>query len=140
MDWVTFIAYHRALAMFYHTAHLQAKGDGFYTDHLLFERLYSAINDLIDPISEHAIGETNDPSLVGFEKVFKAMMEIAAGFSHQGDAKIIATLGLAHEKQIQGFIKANLKGLSIGADNFVRGVSEKHSELTYLLQQRVKNS
>ena len=57
----------RALRMSHHTAHWQVKGTPFYGDHLLFERLYTAIDDEIDGLGEKMVSKYGADSVEAVE-------------------------------------------------------------------------
>ena len=61
--WKELLGKLRLLALYYQTAHWQSKNPIFYADHLLFERLYDAVNGEIDGVAERAIGVTDQSAV-----------------------------------------------------------------------------
>src|SRR4051812_18132683 len=61
--WTELLGKLRLLAMYYQTAHWQSKNPIFYSDHLLFDRLYNAVNAEIDGVAERAVGTTDNSAV-----------------------------------------------------------------------------
>lgn len=50
-----YIAFLRAMYLFYENAHWQSSGSGSYSNHLMFQRLYENVLERIDPAGEKSI-------------------------------------------------------------------------------------
>ena len=46
----------RAQALSYQTSHWQVRGDDYYGNHLMFERLYGSVGEEIDTLAEKIVG------------------------------------------------------------------------------------
>jgi DNA-binding ferritin-like protein len=138
------LVYARFLACVHQTHHWQAKGDPFYGDHLLFERLYGVASADIDVIAEKAVGlgcTENVNLLVQSEQV--AQLSKSYGVSMtiptQSDLarrSLVAEQGFARCVE---FVTAALRDkglLTRGLDNMLAGIQDAHENSIYLLKQR----
>ena len=66
-DWAQLLSHHRFLYLAYQNLHWLSRGDSFYGDHLLFQRLYEKLGDESDQIAERAIGLGMSPEVVGLQ-------------------------------------------------------------------------
>jgi DNA-binding ferritin-like protein len=125
-----------AMRQQYHSAHWQAAGPSFKADHDLFAQLYATVSGEIDPLAEkitciYGAELVNPVSLSGQQATTSA--QFAAG----GDAFASA---MSAEDQLQGLIKQAVStpgSVSIGLDNYLRGVADAHETHKYLLKQRM---
>jgi DNA-binding ferritin-like protein len=135
----------RFLSQVHQTHHWIAKGDSFYGDHLLFERLYSATSTEIDLIAEKSIG------LGGADNVNLALQlnQIARMAQNYGMASTIPQPSeLARRSMIVevGFLRCvahcveqlrEQGQMTRGLDNMLAGIEDVHEGHVYLLKQRV---
>lgn len=134
------LALHRAAADIHQTNHWQASGPLFYQDHLLFERLYSTVNGVIDGLAEKAVG-LGSPALVSAptqSQQIDALIEYFCStrsepmlLSQHVEDTCCALLHVSIE---------NLKNtgmLTDGVDNLLQGLCDIHENLRYLLKQRL---
>jgi len=126
----------RALFFIHWTAHWQASGPQEYGDHQLFSRLYTAIDAEIDGLAEKMVaGYGNDA--VDLNRGVLLMAKAIVGAPGKGVER-----SLAAEKAFQEWLKAAYEALekaddlSLGMDNFLQGVADKHETHVYLLKQR----
>jgi hypothetical protein len=105
----------KALAVVHQSHHWQTRGVTYYGDHLLFERIYGNVDGEVDGIAEKAVGF--GPHL---------LVQPIVVSTHQ----LMVLLHLAYA----GLEKSGL--LSLGVDNRLQGIADKHEENIYLLQQR----
>ena len=135
----------RYLQHVHQTHHWLAKGDPFYGDHLLFQRLYDAVTEDIDAVAEKSVGlgsERNvDLSLQ--VKQLEKMVSGAYGMTQtipqptelikrslQAEKNFIKTVCLlASSLKEQGV-------LTRGLDNMLAGIEDVHESHVYLLKQR----
>jgi DNA-binding ferritin-like protein len=137
----------RLLSLYTQHAHWATKGTGYYGDHLLFARLYEAINREMDGLAEKAIGVTNNDLVVCpvsiTQKVSKKISGVGCIDRETTGRKLIETT-LQLEKGFLSFldkIYAELKengGMTMGLDDFIMAMHNTHEGHVYLLQQRLK--
>lgn len=139
----------RATQCIHQTHHWQARGDSFYGDHLLFQRLYEALNDEIDGIAEKAIGlgcvenvqlalQSSQTTRMIDDRAIAA--RAVPGIPTQVDLakkSLVAELTLLRFCALasQGLDDAGL--LTRGLDNMLQGIEDTHEGHVYLLKQRV---
>lgn len=128
----------RLLAMYYQTAHWQVKGSLFYQDHLLFERLYNAVNEEIDGVAERAVGFTGDRSTVNLNESLKLMAEASIKLPFECSENIhYVTAALALEKDLLDYLEKNQDYGSAGVKDLLAGLANAHESNVYLLKQRL---
>lgn len=128
------LSFLRALNLHYHNAHWETSGNDYYGNHLLFQRLYEEIEDVIDDWAEQMIG-TYGTCSVSLLNQFQDMQ-----FPIYGNAKEECY----HKKSlyIVNFIQDKLERLyndfsnkSLGWDDIITGTSKALDKHKYLLQQ-----
>ena len=131
----------RAVHWSHWTTHWRVKGDPFYGDHLLFQRLYEAAVEEVDCLAEKIVGEFG-PEAVGD----LALMADSARFleAHPGDDLVARALEIEEHLQ-QALRKAydSLKAsgtLSLGMDDFLMATASAHETNLYLLRQKVRTA
>ena len=139
-----FLAATEALQMIAHSHHWQTKGENFYGDHLLYQRLYEAILPEIDLIGEKLIGVSQDVSLTNYFKRVKAMEMFLKAVTHSDQPYIV----VSHDAELTyvrmgGELMDQLEQdglLTRGLEQMLGNVLDKHEEHIYLLDQRVKSN
>ena len=142
----TLLATLRAIRWHAWNTHWKAKGPTAYSDHLLFQRIYSGdgggpkIDDQIDGLGERIIALFGNDSVDGIE-VSKKATRIHQGVTGLG--VVAGALELEQEalKAAATVAEKVSKGpaeLRISLDNFVRELADARSTVVYLLQQRLK--
>lgn len=130
----------RAAQASHHHGHWVTKGSTFYGDHLLFEKLYTAIEEEIDSLAEKAVQQFGDKT-VELVPQFEDITACLQKWTEEGD---LFKRALLVEKTLQVAIedyRQELKDsgyLSIGLDNFLAQLADSHETALYLLGQRVK--
>lgn len=136
----------RAASHVHQTHHWQTRGGHFYGDHLLFMRLYEDSQPFIDQVAERAVGS-------GHFQLVDARRQITttAGLVNLWTRNSVESSEamMAHSLMVEQCVvhcvskaRASLEAraeLSDGTDNLLQGVSDKHEEFVYLLQQRTSN-
>jgi DNA-binding ferritin-like protein len=133
------LAHLKALAWVHWTCHWQVQGDPFYGDHQLFERLYDALPESIDDLAEKIV------FLYGREAVDPILLEEMSlqVLKNNLTSKSLYLKALAMEQSLQTLLKStytNLKEnnlLSLGMDDFIMSLANKHETHLYLLKQRL---
>ena len=137
------VAVLRAAAIVHQTHHWQTRGGNFYGDHLLFERIYNDSVGFVDQVAERAVGSGSaglvDP---------RTQTALVAGLVQTWIGKDMPTsfdMVTRSLKVVQCVVACiqlasstlESKGqLSDGTENLLQGISDKHEEFVYLLQQR----
>jgi DNA-binding ferritin-like protein len=137
-----FLAATEALQMLEHSHHWQTKGESFYGDHLLFQRLYEAVLVDIDLIGEKLIGVSGDASLTNYFKRVKAIeMFLKAVTPHNQPYVVVSHDAELMYVRMGGELMDQLEQaglLTRGLEQMLGNVLDKHEEHIYLLDQRVK--
>lgn len=129
----------QAVYMQHQKSHLVAKGKSSYSDHLLFERLYSPLLGELDSIAERAIGlDSHDISLD--HTLAKMRIFVSMWSSEEND---IRASYIAEEKVLWlvGRIRQLLEKedqLTLGLEDLLGGIANQHEEHCYLLKQRLE--
>ena len=144
---VNYVGSLRALQLWFHYAHILAKGTGFAGDHVdLYGRIYNEITEEIDTAIEKAVGITNDevmgcPRVITY-KAMEALMDYPVPTN--ATALKIALSALALVKSYLAFVDKMFGDLeeagelSLGLNDFLAQSANTFEGYAYLLQQRVK--
>lgn len=139
------VAFMRAVSIVHQTHHWQTRGASYYGDHLLFERLYNDSLEMIDGLAERAVG------IHGFEVVDACTMidnmqrfvryicnpraETPTGYadtSLRAELNLLTLLQMAHESIDYRRL------LTMGLENLLEDIADKHEAFVYLLTQRTQ--
>lgn len=136
----------RFLTMVHQTHHWITKGDAFFGDHLLFERLYNETVAEVDALAEKSIGLGGTDN-VNIVLQTSQVMRLVSGYGssttlpHPSDlarrslaaeCNFLKTAAIACER-----MKEN-SSLSRGLDNLLASIQDTHEGHIYLLKQRTK--
>jgi len=134
----------RFLAMLHQTHHWISRGDSYYGDHLLFERLYNDVVSEIDDVAERSIGvggEQNVNLALQCKQILKLVLTSGAAQTIP-NANDLAKSSLEAEQKFMCVIDAMLQSLkdegcsTNGIDNLLQGIADKHEQICYLLKRR----
>lgn len=131
----------RAMHWAHWTAHWKMKGVPFYGDHLLFQRIYEALEGEVDSLAEKIVGTYGDSAISDLPIISDAHRFIAEHTEKYGDNLYARALGM--EEHLQTAIKATydvLKArgeLTLGMDDFLMALANTHETHLYLLRQRM---
>lgn len=135
------VAVHVALEveqMLFHVYHWKSKGQDYYGDHLLYQRLYQDRAIEIDRIGE-VILAIGAPSSVDPITTITGMHDLAARVESAGGSDAQKGVSLV-EEALRRITDANgLLGqdnYSLSVNNVLAGFADKHLEALYLLKQR----
>lgn len=123
----------QALYQFYKSAHWLSKGERFYQDHLLFERLYESFDDEMDTLVElllatDAEDEDFTPALILTEAV-KFIPEF-------GDTKQNIIIAAKLEEELLTLIQGlDSKTVPAGLYNHLASIAQSHTSKGYLLHR-----
>ena len=129
----------RVLQIGVQEGHWTVKGQSYYGDHLLLQRIYTSVNDEIDGIGERIVAYAG-PSYVDSDVITEKANTILRELRKRKDP-IQQTL--AAEEMLQVALRKTydaLKasgGLSLGLDDFLMGIASAHDTNRYLLKQRL---
>lgn len=133
-----YVATLRAIYLVEQQAHWTCRGDIFYSDHLLLERLYKDLVDEADQAAEKMIGLFGKDG-VDYKEQCALISKIVEKYADLSEKPI--ELALAIEKDFVKlsdtlFNEFEKEGkLSLGLDDMIMAISSKHEEHLYLLQQ-----
>jgi DNA-binding ferritin-like protein len=136
-----FLAVTEGLQVIHHSHHWQTKGENFYGDHLLYQRLYETVLAEIDLVGEKLIGVSQDVSLTNYFKRVKAMEMFLKAVTHSDQPYVV----VSHDAELTyvrmgGELMDQLEQaglLTRGLEQMLGNILDKHEEHIYLLEQRV---
>lgn len=142
----------KALAQMHQVHHWQVTGKSSYSDHLLFERLYTTTQKQIDGVAERAVG-LGSPSLVSlrsslrnvtrFVDAVEMSVDVPAEDIVDESLRMIKASYLAEKffiSALEGIMK-ELKAknlMSFGMEQLLGTILDDHEGLCYLLKQRMR--
>ena len=136
-----YIAFLRAMYLFYQNAHWQSNGPGSYSNHLMFERLYENVSEQIDAIAEKSIGLFGN-EVVDLSKQSDMISKILSKYSKMSNDFVIS--GIEFEKSFQDVatkIMTEMKEqgrLTLGLENMILGqIDASENPRSYLLKQNI---
>ena len=141
------LAFIQAEACVHQSHHWRTRGESYYGDHLLFERIYNGVYGNIDKIAERMIGSGHHilahPILLAKNcSLVVQSFYRDAGANPSSDTYPALSLRtclrtiLALKIVYAGLEK---KGqLSYGTDNLLQGIADEHEGYVYLLKQRTQ--
>lgn len=130
----------RAVHFIHWTGHWQVKGNPYYGDHLLLQRLYEGLDNEIDTLAEKLV------AMFGVEIVNPAVQSVMMN-------QIIQSLSIVQnpimrslnaEKKLMRLLEHTFKSLekqnnlSLGMNDFIAATANAHETYIYLLQQRTR--
>ena len=142
------LVYLKFLSAVHQNHHWTCMGDPFYGDHLLFSRLYEAVDAEVDPVAEKAIG-LGCTSNVNPQLMYMQVLRLLSGAGAAStipQSSDLAKKSLIAEMNFLKVIdscKASLQEhglLTNGIDNMLQGIADKHEGHIYLLKQRCSSS
>jgi len=144
---VNYVGSLRALQLWFHSAHILAKGTGFAGDHVhLYGEIYNQITEEIDTAIEKAVGITNDEVMACPRVITYKALEVLMDYPVPTNASAvkIALTALALAKSYIAFVEQMFNDLeeagelSLGLNDFLAQSANTFEGYAYLLQQRVK--
>jgi len=136
-----YVAYLRAIYLTHQNSHWITKGQVFYGNHLLFERIYKTSSDNADSAAERMIGlfgsDALDPQLQ-LQYIHK-ILEKSSGDDPMETSMKIEKQFLQFSQAFYDTVKKEGK-LSLGLDDLVMSIASNREEAVYLLGQASKQS
>ena len=136
------IAVHVALEveqMLFHAYHWRSKGQDYYGDHLLYQRLYQARAEEIDRIGE-VLMAVGGAASVAPSVTITGMLDLSNRVERSAGTDAQRALLLVEETLHRINDANSLLGkepYALAINNVLAGFSDKHLEALYLLKQRV---
>jgi|AACY02.3.fsa_nt_gi hypothetical protein len=133
------------LAAVHQNHHWITKGEPFYGDHLLFERLYNKVTEEIDSVAEKAIGlgsTANVDLVVQHNQLCKLVQGYGMTTTIPQPTELAKRSYLAEANflKVTAHLVEHLKEcglLTRGLDNLIAGIEDCHEGHIYLLKQRI---
>jgi DNA-binding ferritin-like protein len=136
-----YIATLKSLALIHQNSHWLTKGDSFYGDHLLFERLYNSTLENLDLAAEKFIGLLGE-SCLDYDMQADLLHKVLLKYRNLEGSPI--EMSLTAER---GFLKLSEDAyqafdddgkMTLGLDDMIMAIASKREEAVYLLQQTLK--
>ena len=143
-DLVALMGALRGLSILHQTHHWQSFGEKFYSDHLLFQKLYEAANDQVDDVAEKVVGLSDKAELAGFSKHVISTTEFLSLIKNHATSDDFAKRSLDAEKIMVSMIETIMNRLeqrsllTRGLDNLLGGLADEHEKFVYLLERRIR--
>jgi len=141
-DW---ISYHKALELWFHSAHHNVRGSAFLADHIhLYGDLYNSLGDTFDSIVERGIGLTKDQSLADAVSYAIGASNHLKGWSIPSGQNA-EQLVLEAQRRLEEYLEyleamrkqMEIQGiLSTGLDDMLAGMCNDIESKLYLVGQR----
>jgi DNA-binding ferritin-like protein len=133
-----YIASLKAIALIHQHSHWTTKGNSFYGEHLLFERIYNSALENLDLAAEKFMGLFGPECL---DYALQAELLNKVLLKYKGLEGEPLSMSLSIEKDFLKFSKDTYLGfqnegkLSLGLDDMIMAIASKREEAVYLLQQ-----
>lgn len=133
------------LAAVHQNHHWVSRGEPFYGDHLLFQRLYEGTLEEIDSVAEKAIGLGTSGN-VDLALQTTQVSSLVKGYGMTTTIPQASELAKRSYLAEMSFLKASshlvecieeMGVMTRGLDNLIAGIEDKHEGHVYLLKQRV---
>jgi DNA-binding ferritin-like protein len=135
----------RAIAGVAQSAHWQAYGSNYYSDHLLFERIYKTADADVDALAEKIVGYARRPDCVDARvqallvaKITETIVKTSTGEERLLTPEEHVLCLLSAEEALVDLIWDACEHVeySPGVENLLQGIADKHEQSIYLLRQR----
>lgn len=134
----------RALSMVAQSFHWRTKGNNYYGDHLLFERIYDDIYGMIDGIAERGIGISGndllaEPNLQAHMIMEKVGQHCPEDAKEEDFPQLLLDYTEHHLEMINDYLEKlkEANAWTDGIEDMFQGIASKHEEHAYLLKRRV---
>lgn len=133
-----YIASLRAISFIQTQSHWTTKGDTFYGDHLLFERLYNSALENLDLAAEKFMGLLG-PECLDYVLQADLLNKVLLKYKELEGKPLEMSLTIEKDflklsKQAYNFFEDEGQ-LTLGLDNTLQTIADKREEAVYLLQQ-----
>lgn len=135
-----YVASLKAMAMIHQHNHWTTRGEAFYGDHLLLERLYNSTLKDVDLAAEKFVGLFGD-QVLNYDLQADLVHKVLLKYSNLEGSP--AQMSLAVEKDFIKFSKEAYNcfedegKLTLGLDDMIMSIASQREESVYLLQQKL---
>lgn len=142
-----YLVHLKFLATVHQNHHWITKGEPFYGDHLLYQRIYESVTGDVDALAEKAVG-LGSPQCVDICLQTAQCYKLVKGYGMTSTIPTPSELAKRSYLAEVNFLKvaAHLADdldecglLTRGLDNLLQGVEDKHEGHIYLLKQRISS-
>lgn len=136
-----YIATLKAMSLIHQHSHWITKGNDFYGNHLLFERLYDSALENLDLAAEKFIGLMGDACL-DYDLQTSLLNKVLSKYNNLEGSPL--EMSLAVEKEFLKFSKSAYEAfkktgdMTLGLDDAIMAIASQREESVYLLQQALK--
>jgi DNA-binding ferritin-like protein len=131
----------RAAHLIHWTGHWQVKGDTQYGDHLLLERVYTALADEIDTLAEKVVSTFGCEAVDPISQI-DMISETSKVLADPCVDPLVRSLEV--EEKLQKLLSSTFSELecmdylTLGMNDFIMGMANSHDTFIYLLRQRLR--
>ncbi len=121
------------------TSHWQVKGQPYYGDHLLMDKLYNSLPEEIDTLAEKIVAEFGAEAVEMTAQMAEMSLQIQA-ISEASKSPLHRALCVEEFLQdLFEYVYDELEGqMSLGLDDFIMSIANDHETNLYLLKQRFR--
>lgn len=125
------------------TSHWQVKGQSYYGDHLLLERIYESLIEEIDTLAEKIVGTYGAMAVAPVEQaqiMANTLLPVAEAQAENDPIRRALVIEEALQvvfKNIYNALK-EIDALTLGMDDFLMSMANAHETNLYLLRQRTR--
>lgn len=125
------------------TSHWQVKGQSYYGDHLLLERIYESLIEEIDTLAEKIVGTYGAMAVAPVEQaqiMANTLLPVAEAQAENDPIRRALVIEEALQvvfKNIYNALK-EMDSLTLGMDDFLMSMANAHETNLYLLRQRTR--
>jgi len=139
-----YLSLYMTLQTMYKSFHWLTSGTAYYSDHKLFEDLYSSVNEEIDVLAEKLVGlfgkDCVNP-IISSKIVFENLSKLLDGFSANCDPHDLVAIALYFEiiflELNNEFYKdVSENGVTLGLDDLIMSNHNSHEQNLYHLKSR----
>ena len=133
-----FVASLKAIVLIHQHNHWTSKGDVYYENHLMFERLYNSANEDLDAAAEKFMGLFGEEYL-NFELQTKLLGQVLSKYNKLAGQTVAQSLAI--EKDFIKFCQDAYDAfegegtLSLGLDDMIMNIASNREGAVYHLQQ-----
>ena len=137
----------RGMQIWFHGAHVLAKGTGYVGDHVgLYGRIYTELDAQIDSAMEKAVGITGDEGVVCPHLIVKTLSKMVDMYGSPANSPSIeiGRTGLQLVTDFLTVLEVTYRALktqdvmTLGFEDFIANLANIHEGYAYLLGQRIK--
>jgi DNA-binding ferritin-like protein len=132
----TYLAMQRAMYLVFQHSHWKCKSPFFYSNHLLFERIYNEAKDLTDSTAEKIIGVFGNDALNHKEqaKIISSLSEKYITDNHVQNSLMISKDFIKIAEDVYSRLK-EMGDITLGLDDLIMSQCSDVETIIYLLSQ-----